>query len=148
MIIYYIVSLIAITALILYAPEHLIFNQGSLCVVFIIALMIFTALHFKKRRENGDSNTAYGSNFNSSEHDNLFRLMYLSFKLYIPLCVPFFFFLIEWKKIAAVCILYFVAFLTGPIMYRIKYGKITKDRLNNEESELKEQKRKETDGKF
>ncbi len=122
MIIYYILSILATVALIVYAPEHLLFNAGSLCVIFVIAMMFFMAHHFKNNNANNESDTA---------RDQLYKLWSLSFRIYIPLCLPFFFFLIEWKKIAAVCTLWFAAFLTGPIIYRIKYGKMNNEQSNN-----------------
>ncbi len=122
MIIYYILSILATIALIIYAPEHLIFNFGSLCVVFAIAMMIFMERHFKNNNASNKSDTV---------RDQLAKLCSLSFRIYIPLCLPFFFFLIEWKKIVAVCLLWFAAFLTGPIIYRIKYGKTNNEQSNN-----------------
>lgn len=148
MIIYYILSISALAALIIYAPEHLIFNFGSLCVAFTIALMAFMSVFYKKHHNNDNSETTYGSHLTAIEQIDLFKLMSFSYQIYIPLCLPFFFFLIQWKKIAAVVILYLLASITGPFLYRIKHGKGTKKRLTDEKTELQEQIRKESDRKM
>ncbi len=148
MIIYYILSISALVVLIIYAPEHLIFNFGSLCVAFAVALMALTSVFYKNYNNRDNSETAYISNLTTFEQADLFKLMSISYKIYIPLCLPFFFFLIQWKKIAAVIILYLLASVTGPLLYRIKYGKTTKERLYKENNELKEQIRKESDEKM
>ncbi len=148
MIIYYILSILATVALIIYAPEHLLFNYGSICVFFIIVLMIFMSIFYKKHSLDKNLETAYGSSLNTFEPTELFKMMSLAYAIYIPLCLPFFFFLIAWKKTVAVTTLYLLASISGPLLYRIKHGKATKEIISKENKELQEQIHRENNSKM
>ena len=50
-------------------------------------------------------------------------------------------------KVCAI-IVYLIGFLFGPVIYRIRYGGRIKERMRNEQGELRLQKQKEEQGKW
>lgn len=148
MIIYYIIVLL-LNLVLLTAFTEQINLSGAGTIVTMIVIMIFLAYYYNQNREEYNfNNTAYSFDLTEKEQLSITKCTFISYKIYIPLCIPLIFFFSIWVKVAIVIAIYLLAFATGAIIFRIKSGKAVKERIKNENNELEEQIKKESEGKI
>lgn len=123
-------------------------NALSVLPIVFIALMLFQAALFKKARSENGFRTAYGSPFTAGEENGMTDFASTALHAAIPLMIPFIFFFPSAIKVLASFVIYALAFATGLFTYRIKNKDAIKDRFDKEETERREQEKKESMGEW
>ena len=123
-------------------------NALSVLPIVFIALMLFQAALFKKARSENGFRTAYGSPFTAEEENGMTDFASTALHAAIPLMIPFIFFFPSAIKVLASFVIYALAFATGLFTYRIKNKDAIKDRFDKEETERREQEKKESMGEW
>ncbi|MBE6566313.1 MAG: hypothetical protein E7659_04310 [Ruminococcaceae bacterium] len=123
-------------------------NALSVLPIVFIALMLFQAALFKKVKTENGFRTAYGSPFTAEEENGMTDFASTALHAAIPLMIPFIFFFPSAVKVLASFIIYALAFATGVFTYRIKNKDAIKGRFDNEETERREQEKKESMGEW
>ena len=147
MLIYYCVTIIAniVAAFVFYKSINI--TVLSAIPLFLIALMVFQALFFKNEKVENGFRTKYSSNLSSDEENSMFEVGSKFLFATIPWVMPFIIFFPSEVKAMSI-IVYFIGFIGGALVYRIRnQGKIN-NRMNFEDSERREQERKEELGKW
>ena len=123
-------------------------NALSVLPIVFIALMFFQAALFKKEKIENGFRTAYASPFTAEEENGMVDFASKALYAAIPLVIPFIFFFPSAVKVLASFIVYALAFAVGLFTYRIKNKDAIKDRFDKEETERREQEKKESMGEW
>ena len=123
-------------------------NALSVLPIVFIALMSFQAVLFKKVKTENGFRTAYSSPFTAEEENGMTDFASTALHAAIPLVIPFIFFFPSAVKVLASFVIYALAFATGLFTYRIKNKDAIKGRFDNEETERREQEKKESMGEW
>ena len=147
MVIYYCITILANIAAIPIFFEYINISALSIVPLFLIALMIFQALHFKNEKVENGFRTAYGSNLTADEENKILDSGSTFLFATIPWMIPFILFFPAIVKVLSVLV-YIIGLVGGLILYRIKNkGKIV-NRMDAEEKERQEQEKKEQLGRW
>ena len=148
MLIYYIVAtLVNIIAIVVFHKSIQIEILSVLPLAFV-ALMLFQAALFKKEKIENGFRTAYASPFTAEEENGMTGFAATALYAAIPLMIPFIFFFPPAIKVLSSFIIYALAFAIGLFTYRIKNKDVLKDRFDKEETERREQEKKESMGEW
>jgi len=148
MLIYYIVAAVANIIAIAAFYKSVQINALSVLPIVFIALILFQAALFKKARGENGFRTAYGSPFTVEEENGMAGFAATALYAAIPLMIPFIFFFPSAVKVLSSFVIYAAAFAAGLFTYRIKNKDALKDRFDKEETELREQEKKESMGEW
>ena len=148
MLIYYIVAILANVIAIAVFHKSIQIDALSVLPIVFIALMLFQSALFKKVKSENGFRTAYGSPFTSEEENGMSDFAATAMHAAIPLMIPFVFFFPSAIKVLCAFIIYAVAFAGGLFTYRIKNKDALKDRFDKEETERREQEKKESMGEW
>ena len=119
----------------------------SILPLFFIALILFQAAIFKKEKWEKGFRTRYGSDFTEEEENAMSDFAATALYAAIPLMIPFIFFFPSAIKFLSVLI-YLIALIAGIFTYRIKNKDALKGRFDKEETERREQEKKESMGEW
>ncbi len=146
--IYYLATVaINIVAIIVF-HKNIQINALSVLPLVFIALMFFQAALFKNVKIENGFRTAYGSPFTANEENGMVDFASTALYAAIPLMIPFVFFFPSAVKVLSSFIIYALAFAIGLFTYRIKNKNVLKDRFGKEETERREQEKKESMGEW
>ena len=148
MLIYCIVAALANIIAIAVFHKSIQINALSVLPIVFIALMFFQAALFKKEKAENGFRTAYGSPFTAEEENGMTDFASTALYAAIPLMIPFVFFFPPAVKALSSFVIYAVAFAVGLFTYRIKNKDVLKGRFDKEETERREQEKKESMGEW
>ncbi len=148
MLIYYLATVVINIVAIIVFHKNIQINALSVLSIVFIALMFFQAALFKKVKTENGFRTAYGSPFTTEEENGMTDFASTALHAAIPLMIPFIFFFPSAVKVLASFVIYALAFATGLFTYRIKNKDAIKDRFDKEETERREQEKKESMGEW
>ena len=148
MLIYCIVAVLANIIAIAVFHKSIQINALSVLPIVFIALMLFQAALFKKVKTENGFRTAYGSPFTAEEENGMTGFASTALYAAVPLMIPFIFFFPSAVKVLSSFIVYALAFAVGLFTYRIKNKDILKGRFDKEETERREQEKKESMGEW
>lgn len=123
-------------------------NALSVLPIVFIALMFFQAALFKNVKIENGFRTAYASPFTAEEENGMTGFASTALYAAIPLMIPFIFFFPSAVKVLSSFIVYALAFAAGLFTYRIKNKDVIKGRFDKEETERREQEKKESMGEW
>lgn len=141
-------SILANIVAIIVFHKNIQINALSVLPIVFIALMLFQAALFKKVKIENGFRTAYCSPFTAEEENGMTDFASTALHAAIPLVIPFIFFFPSAVKVLASFVIYALAFATGVFTYRIKNKDAIKDRFDKEETERREQEKKESMGEW
>ena len=140
---YYIVHLVVNLVLLVAFRANIVIDFLSGVPVFLIALMLIQAPLFRvdiHRTSLGD--TQYSAvnmvRLTDDELEKQYRYTRYAFYGLIPFVFPFIFFFSSYAKLCSI-IPYMLAYVVGNVIFRFKYGKTIKARLEAEKEELRKQ---------
>jgi len=141
--IYYIVHTVINMALLIAFRANIIVDFLSVVPVFLIVLMLIQAPMFKvdiHRNSLGDTAYSTGNTvrLTDDELEKQYKYMRYSFYGLIPFVFPFIFFFSSYAKLCSI-IPYILAYIVGNVIFKFKYGKTIKARLELEKEELRKQ---------
>ena len=147
---YYVIHIVINIALLIAFWGHIALSAISTLPAFLIILMFFQVSLFKvSEKDNAASDTAYsvGDIVRLTEEEQASQYSYFrhSFLFCIPFEIPFIFFLSPYWKFLGI-IPYFLAYVIGGAVFKLKKGKEIEDRIIKEKKELEEQVRREEIG--
>ena len=148
MLIYYIVAILANVIAIAVFRKSIQIEILSILPLVFIALMLFQSALFKKVKSENGFRTAYGSPFTAEEENGMSDFAATAMHAAIPLTIPFVFFFPSVIKVLCAFIIYAVSFAIGLFAYRIKNKDAIKGRFDQEETEHREQEKKESMGEW
>ena len=148
MLIYCIVAALANIIAIAVFHKSIQINALSVLPIVFIALMLFQAALFKNVKSENGFRTAYGSPFTAEEENGMTGFASTALYAAIPLMIPFIFFFPPAVKVLSSFVIYAVAFAVGLFTYRIKNKDVLKGRFDKEETERREQEKKESMGEW
>ena len=148
MLIYYIVAILANVIAIAVFHKSIQIEILSVLPLAFVALMLFQAALFKKEKIENGFRTAYASPFTAEEENGMTGFAATALYAAIPLMIPFIFFFPPAIKVLSSFIIYALAFAIGLFTYRIKNKDVLKDRFDKEETERREQEKKESMGEW
>ena len=148
--IYYVIHIVINIALLIVLQGHIVLTSVSLIPAFLIVLMLFQVSLFKaSAKDNSASDTAYsvGNTVRLTEEEQASQYSYFrqSFLFCFPFEIPLVFFLSSYWKFLGL-IPYFLAYIIGGTVFKLKKGSEIKDRLKKEKKELEEQIKREEMG--
>lgn len=145
----YFVSTVLLNVVVLFVfGNHMNLTGLSILPIAVIALIAFQAIYFLKEPVQREFHTAYNTGkANDDDYEKLYHLVGNSMLCFIPLIVPTIFFFQSSIKCILSIALYICSPLSGRIIFHIKYGKEMNSRINSEDKELEEQRKKEEFGK-
>ena len=148
LIFYYIVQIALNIALIVIFYSKIILHTFSIVPILLIGIMLTQRSLLKiNKKDCGDTGYSVGDvvRLTDEERENKCSIFRHSFLFFIPFELPFVFLLPSYLKL--LCLIPFVlAFVVAGVVFKIKYGKQIKDRLNKENIELEAQKKREEMG--
>ena len=141
--IYYIVHTVINMALLIAFRANIIVDFLSVVPVFLIVLMLIQAPMFKvdiHRNSLGDTAYSTGNTvrLTDDELENQYKYTRYSFYGLIPFVFPFIFFFSSYAKLCSI-IPYILSYIVGNVIFKFKYGKTIKTRLELEKEELQKQ---------
>ena len=145
---YYLIAIVANIIAVVAFHKSINISILSILPLVFIALILFQAALFKKARSENGFRTAYGSPFTAEEENGMSDFAATAMRAAIPLMIPFVFFFPSAIKVLCAFIIYAVAFAGGLFTYRIKNKDALKDRFDKEETERREQEKKESMGEW
>ena len=148
MLIYCIVATLANIIAIAVFHKSIQINALSVLPIVFIALMLFQAALFKKVKVENGFRTAYCSPFTAEEENGMIGFASTALYAAVPLMIPFIFFFPSAVKVLSSFIVYALAFAVGLFTYRIKNKDVIKGRFDKEETERREQEKKESMGEW
>ena len=148
MLIYYIIAVLVNVIAIAVFHKSIQIDALSVLPIVFIALMLFQSALFKKEKTESGFRTAYGSPFTAEEENGMTGFAATALYAAIPLMIPFIFFFPSAVKVLLSFIIYALAFAIGLFTYRIKNKDALKDRFDKEETERREQEKKESMGEW
>ena len=145
--IYYIVHVAINVVLLIAFRTNIIIDFLSVVPVFLIVLMLVQASMFKvdfHRSSTGDTAYTTGNTvrLTDDELNEQYKYTRLSFYGLLPFELPFIFFCSSYAKLFSI-IPYILAYVVGNVIFKVKYGKTIKTRLELEKEELRKQLQKE-----
>ena len=148
--IYYIVHTVINMALLIAFRANIIVDFLSVVPVFLIVLMLIQAPMFKvdiHRSSVGDTAYSTGNTVRLTDDELEKQYKYTRYSFYglIPFVFPFIFFFSSYAKLCSV-IPYILAYIIGNVIFKFKYGKTIKARLELEKEELRKQLQNEEHG--
>ena len=146
--IYYLIAVVANVIAAVAFHKNINISVLSILPLVFIALMLFQAALFKKVKTENGFRTAYASPFTAEEENGMTDFASTALHAAIPLVIPFIFFFPSAVKVLASFVIYALAFATGLFTYRIKNKDAIKGRFDNEETERREQEKKESMGEW
>ncbi|MBE6699758.1 MAG: hypothetical protein E7584_05935 [Ruminococcaceae bacterium] len=146
--IYYLIAIVANIIAVVAFHKSINISVLSILPLFFIALILFQAALFKKEKIENGFRTAYGSPFTAEEENGMTGFAATALYAAIPLMIPFIFFFPSAVKVLLSFIIYALAFAAGLFTYRIKNKDALKDRFDKEETERREQEKKESMGEW
>ena len=149
--IYYIVHLVVNLVLLVAFRANIIVDFLSVVPVFLIVLMLIQAPMFKvdiHRNSLGDTAYSTGNTVRLTDDELEKQYKYTRYSFYglIPFVFPFIFFFSSYAKLCSI-IPYILAYIVGNVIFKVKYGKAIKARLESEKEELRKQIQNEELGK-
>ena len=145
--IYYLIAIVANIIAVVAFHKSINISVLSILPLFFIALMLFQSALFKKEKIENGFRTAYGSPFTAEEENGMSNSAATALYAAIPLMIPFIFFFPPAIKVLSAFV-YAVAFIVGLFAYRIKNRDALKERFDKEETERREQEKKESLGEW
>ena len=145
---YYLIAIVANIIAVVAFHKSINISILSILPLVFIALILFQAALFKKARSENGFRTAYGSPFTAEEENGMSDFAATAMRAAIPLMIPFVFFFPSAIKVLCAFIIYAAAFAGGLLTYRIKNKDALKDRFDKEETERREQEKKESMGEW
>lgn len=149
--IYYTITIGANIVSLLIFRQHIRLSMASAVpavVIFLLALWSFFYNEQRSKKVRGDTSyTVSGERFSEEEQKALFSCFSKSFRIMIPLCIPFVFFFPDFVKVCSVGLCFFGIFF-GRMMFNKKYSATVRTRIEKEKSELETQLKKEENGRF
>ncbi len=150
-IVYYIVHIAINVVLLIDFRTNIIIDFMSVVPVFLIALMLIQAPMFKidiHRNSLGDTAYSTGNTVRLTDDELYKQYKYtrLSFYELLPFELPFIFFCSSYAKLFSI-IPYILAYVVGNVIFKFKYGKTIKARLELGKEELRKQIQNEELGK-
>lgn len=145
---YYLIAIVANIIAVVAFHKSINISILSILPLVFIALILFQAVLFKKARSENGFRTAYGSPFTAEEENGMSDFAATAMHAAIPLMIPFVFFFPSAIKVLCAFIIYAAAFAGGLLTYRIKNKDALKDRFDKEETERREQEKKESMGEW
>ena len=141
--IYYIVHTVINMALLIAFRANMIVDFLSVVPVFLIVLMLIQAPMFKvdiHRNSLGDTTYSTGNTVRLTDDELEKQYEYTRYSFYglIPFVFPFIFFFSSYAKLCSI-IPYILAYIVGNVIFKFKYGKTIKARLELEKEELRKQ---------
>lgn len=146
--IYYLIAIAANIIAVVTFHKNINISVLSILPLVFIALMLFQSALFKKVKSENGFRTAYGSPFTAEEENGMTDFASTTLYAASPLMIPFIFFFPSAVKVLSSFIIYALAFAVGLFAYRIKNKDAIKDRFNKEETERREQEKKESMGEW
>lgn len=146
--IYYLIAIAANMIAIVAFHKSINISALSILPLFWIALILLQTTIIKKAKIENGFRTAYGSPFNTEEEKGIAGSAVTALYAAIPLIIPFIFFFPPAVKVLLSFIIYALAFAVGLFTYRIKNKDVLKDRFDKEETERREQEKKESMGEW
>lgn len=146
--IYYLIAIVANIIAVVAFHKSINISVLSILPLFFIALILFQAALFKKEKIENGFRTAYCSPFTAEEENGMTGFAATALYAAIPLMIPFIFFFPAAVKVLLSFIIYALAFAAGLFTYRIKNKDALKDRFDKEETERREQEKKESMGEW
>ena len=146
--IYYLIAIVANIIAVVAFHKSINISVLSILPLVFIALILFQAALFKKEKIENGFRTAYGSPFTAEEENGMTGFAATALYAAIPLMIPFIFFFPSAVKVLLSFIIYALAFAAGLFTYRIKNKDALKDRFDKEETERREQEKKESMGEW
>ena len=147
MIIYFGITIIANVVAAIAFHKSINITGLSLIPLFLIALMIFQALIFKNEKVENGFRLAYDSNLKTNEENSMFRSGSIFLFATIPWMIPFILFFPSFVKLLSILV-YIVGLVGGLLLYQSRNKEKIIARMNAEETERKEQEKKEQLGKW
>ena len=141
--IYYIVHTVINMALLIAFRANIVVDFLSVVPVFLIVLMLIQAPMFKvdiHRNSLGDTAYSTGNTVRLTDDELEKQYKYTRYSFYglIPFVFPFIFFFSSYAKLCSI-IPYILAYIVGNVIFKFKYGKTIKARLELEKEELRKQ---------
>lgn len=146
--IYYLIAIVANIIAVVAFHKNINISALSILPLVFIALMLFQAALFKKVKTENGFRTAYASPFTAEEENGMTDFASTALYAAIPLVIPFIFFFPPAVKVLSAFIIYAAAFAVGLFTYRIKNKDAIKGRFDKEETERREQEKKESMGEW
>ena len=147
MCIYYCITILANLISVIVFYKNINITAMSALPLALIALMIFQAIMRKNEKAERGFKTAYASNLTPDEENAMSGIGAMLIFAAIPWIIPFVIFFSSPVKALSI-IVYIFSLLGGGIFYRLKNKDKIKNRIENENKELKEQEKKEQLGKW
>lgn len=123
-----------------------LYSSAPIACIIISLFCSFLGTESKPNRVS-DTETAYGSNLTLEEQYELSVCQATAHIISILIHLPILFFVPSAFKLISIAVIIF-AFIGSGVYFRIKHGKDVKSRIDKENCELEEQKKKEELGKF
>ena len=123
-----------------------LYSLAPIACIIISLFQAFLGTESKQDRVS-DPETAYGSNLTLEEQYELSVCQSTSHTISILIHLPIFFFVPSAFKLVSIAVI-ILTFIVSGFYFRIKHGKDIKLRIDKENSEFEEQKKKEELGKF
>ena len=146
---YYGCHILVNVALLIVFSSYIELHLLSVLPVFLIALMFLQITLFKPNEKDTVGDTAYsvGNTVRLTKEEQERQYSYLkhSFLFCIPFEIPLIFFLPSYWKTLGI-IQYFLAYIIGGVVFKLKNGKEIRDRINREKKELENQIQREEMG--
>lgn len=147
LIIYYVLAVSANIVSLFVFKNHINVSAVSMIPLILIILAVFQSVHFNKQSETNDFSTAYGSGFNDNEQAQISKYTSKALLIIIPFMIPFVLFFVSPLKAVSIFI-YILGLIIGPVVYRIENRDKLRHRINSENKELEEQKKREELGEW
>ena len=138
MALYYGVTITANIATIFVFYKHINISVLSILPLFLIVLMFFQALFFKKEKAENGFRTAYGSNLTADQENEMVSSGSTFLFATIPWMIPFVLFFPSLVKLLSVLV-YIFGLIGGLLLYRVKNKGKPVTRMNIEKTEYREQ---------
>ena len=141
--IYYIVHIAINLVLLIAFRTNITIDFLSVVPVFLIVLMLIQAPMFKvdiHRISLGDTVYSTGNAVRLTDDELEKQYKYTRFSFYglLPFVFPFIFFFSSYAKLCSI-IPYILAYVVGNVIFKVKYGKTIKTRLESEKEKLRKQ---------
>lgn len=147
MVVYYCITIIANIIAVIIFHKNINISAMSVMPAFLIALMIFQGMIFKREKVENGFRTKYGGDLTADEENSMFSVGSRFLFATIPWMIPFVIFFSSFIKALSI-IVYFVGLCGGLFIYRIKNKSKIKSRMNKESAEKQNQEKKEELGEW
>ena len=141
--IYYIVHILVNVVLLLVFRTNITIDFLSIVPIFLIVLMFIQAPMFRTdihRSSAGDTAYSTGNTIRLTDDELEKQYKYIRYSFYglLPFLFPFVFFFSSYTKLCSI-IPYILSYIVGNFIFKIKYAKIIKARIETEKKELRRQ---------